>query len=73
MYQLLDYLPQRNLAAEKLLQIVEMFKLFQERVEAAFAAAFDWPEHTDNLSSIQEVEINNDNVNFITTMMICIF
>jgi len=66
--QLLDCLPQRNLAAEKLLQIVEMFKLFQERVEAAFAAAFDWPEYNDNVSGIQEVEINNDNVYFSSKM-----
>jgi replication initiation protein RepC len=44
---LLQGLPKRTTTASKLLDIVDWFKAFKDRVEAAFEAAFDWPEESD--------------------------
>lgn len=44
---MLERLPKRATGPDKLVNIVDWFKALQERVEAAFDAAFDWPEETD--------------------------
>ena len=47
-------LPGRSVATERLLNYVDTIKALKERVEAAFEAAFDWPEESDAQSSTQE-------------------
>lgn len=47
---LLQGLPKRNTTPNKLLDIVDWFKAFKDRVEQAFEAAFDWPEDSDEKS-----------------------
>lgn len=49
---LLRRLPKRTTTAEKLMDIVDWFKAFKQRVEEAFEAAFDWPEETDETSPV---------------------
>jgi len=44
---MLEKLPKRSAGPDKLINIVDWFKALQKRVEAAFEAAFDWPEKTD--------------------------
>ena len=44
---LLQRLPGPFECAEKLLDIAEWFKVFAQKVEEAFAAAFDWPAASD--------------------------
>ena len=44
---LLQGLPKRTTTPNKLLDIVDWFKAFKERVEQTFEAAFDWPEDSD--------------------------
>ncbi|MDA8586722.1 plasmid replication protein RepC [Rhodobacteraceae bacterium] len=44
---LLELLPKRTTGPEKLLDLVDWFKALQQRVEAAFEAAFDWPDQSD--------------------------
>lgn len=51
---LLQGLPKRTTTANKLLDIVDWFKTFKDRVEAAFEAAFDWPEESDAETSNSE-------------------
>ncbi|MDA8586543.1 plasmid replication protein RepC [Rhodobacteraceae bacterium] len=53
---LLQGLPKRTTTPNKLLDIVDWFKAFKERVEQAFEAAFDWPEETDEKSPTQSVQ-----------------
>jgi len=65
---LLETLPQRNSAAEKLLNILDAFKAFKERVEEAFAAAFDWPEQSDAEQAPQEAQRSSNVVPFSQKM-----
>ncbi|WP_299682587.1 plasmid replication protein RepC [uncultured Roseobacter sp.] len=51
---MLEKLPKRSAGPDKLLNIVDWFKALQERVEAAFEAAFDWPDKTDAETPVQE-------------------
>ncbi|MEP2732509.1 MAG: plasmid replication protein RepC [Ascidiaceihabitans sp.] len=51
---MLERLPKRATGPDKLVNIVDWFKALQERVEAAFEAAFDWPQETDARSHPQE-------------------
>ncbi len=44
---LLQGLPKRSTTPNKLLDIVDWFRAFKERVEKAFEDAFDWPSETD--------------------------
>jgi replication initiation protein RepC len=44
---LLEALPKRSTAPNKLLDILDWFKAFKDRVEQAFEDAFDWPEESD--------------------------
>jgi len=53
---LLQGLPKRSTAVSKLLDIVDWFKEFKQRVEAAFEAAFDWPAESDVEQSSQDVK-----------------
>ncbi|MEO1308106.1 MAG: plasmid replication protein RepC [Pseudomonadota bacterium] len=48
---LLQRLPKRSVAAERLLDYVDHLKAFQERVGQAFEAAVDWPEQSDASAS----------------------
>lgn len=50
---LLQGLPKRTTTPNKLLDIVDWFKAFKDRVEQAFEAAFDWPEESDKRTSDQ--------------------
>lgn len=45
---LIDILPRGTVASSKLLNILDVFKGLQTRVEQAFEDAFEWPEHADN-------------------------
>jgi replication initiation protein RepC len=53
---LLEALPKRTTTPSKLLDIVDWFKDFKERVEEAFEAAFDWPDESDAGTHSQEVQ-----------------
>lgn len=53
---LLQRLPRRTTTPSTLLDIVDWFKDFRDRVEQAFHAAFDWPQETDQKASAQDVE-----------------
>ena len=53
---LLQRLPKRSVAAERLLDYIDHLKEFQERVAQAFEAAFDWPEQSDAASSSKGVD-----------------
>jgi len=53
---LLQGLPKRSTAVSKLLDIVDWFKEFRQRVETAFEAAFDWPAESDVEQSSQDVK-----------------
>ncbi|MEL6242972.1 MAG: plasmid replication protein RepC [Pseudomonadota bacterium] len=44
---LLQSLPKRSTGPEKLAMVLDWFKLLKDRVEKAFEAAFDWPQHSD--------------------------
>ena len=50
---LLQGLPKRTTTSNKLLDIVDWFKSFKDRVDQAFEAAFDWPQDPDEKSSNQ--------------------
>ena len=45
---LIDILPRGTVASSKLLNILDVFKELQARVEQAFESAFDWPDHADD-------------------------
>ncbi len=51
---MLEKLPKRSTGPDKLLNIVDWFKALQERVEAAFEAAFEWLDETDAKPPSQE-------------------
>ena len=51
---MLERLPKRSTGPDRLLNIVDWFKALQERVEAAFEAAFDCPDETDAKSLSQD-------------------
>lgn len=65
---MLERLPKRSTGTNKLLDIVDWFKALQERVEAAFEAAFDWPEKSDVNSSPREHESETKVVSFYQNM-----
>ncbi|NSX57013.1 plasmid replication protein RepC [Parasulfitobacter algicola] len=52
---MLERLPKRSADSQKLMDVVEWFKALQERVEAAFEAAFDWPDRSEAESSVESV------------------
>ncbi|GAW37335.1 hypothetical protein RA2_04412 [Roseovarius sp. A-2] len=58
---LLQGLPKRTTAANRLMDIVDWFKAFKDRVEQAFEAAFDCPEESDAKPSPLQV-FSTDNV-----------
>ena len=49
-------IPSNKVAAEKLLNVVDAFREFKERVQEAFRAAFDWPEHSEAETPSQEAQ-----------------
>ena len=51
---MLERLPKRSTGPDKLLNIVDWFRALHERVEAAFEAAFDWPDEIDAKSPLQQ-------------------
>lgn len=57
-------LPKRSTGPEKLLDLVDWFKALKDKVEQAFAAAFDWPKESDvqqtSESSHKVVHIDNN-------------
>lgn len=60
---LIDILPSGIVASSKLLNILDVFKELQTRVEQAFEAAFDWPEYADDEAPQPEIsETKNDDV-----------
>ncbi|KPB00667.1 plasmid replication protein RepC [Ahrensia marina] len=67
--ELLLALPTRSTAPNKLLDIVDWFKAFKQRVEQAFEAAFDWPEASDEKSPSQEADIASNIVRFNKKMI----
>lgn len=66
---LLEALPKRTTSPDKLLNILDWFKAFKERVEQAFEAAFDWPEESDAQNSKKEAATANDNVHKTQNMI----
>lgn len=65
---LLELLPRRSVAAEKLLDVLDMFRELKERVEEAFTAAFDWPERTDAEHQHQEAQASSNVVPLSSNM-----
>lgn len=65
---LLDHLPKRNMAAEALLNVVDMFRTLKDRVEEVFAAAFEWPEKSDASQAQQEAQTGANVVPFSSNM-----
>jgi replication initiation protein RepC len=65
---MLERLPKRSTGPDKLLNIVNWFKALQARVEAAFEAAFDWPDETDAKTPSQEDSIAPDIVSYYQNM-----
>lgn len=61
---LLQGLPKRTTTPSKLLDIVDWFKAFKERVEQAFEAAFDWPVESDEKNNNQGAEVSSNVVSF---------
>ncbi|MEM8651831.1 MAG: plasmid replication protein RepC [Pseudomonadota bacterium] len=61
---LLGKLPTRSVASERLLDVTDQFRALRERVEAAFAVAFDWPERADDQSTVQEEDQASRNSSF---------
>jgi replication initiation protein RepC len=60
---LIDILPRGTVASSKLLNILDVFKELQTRVEQAFVSAFDWPDHADDEAPQSESsETINDDV-----------
>ena len=54
--QMLERLPRHSDGPKKLLDLVDWFKAFKEKVEEAFAAAFDWPAESDATASERREE-----------------
>ncbi len=65
---MIDQIPGRSESSEKLLNLVDWFRVLMERVEGAFTAAFDWPEESDANKSTQEAETSSDSVSFDQNM-----
>jgi replication initiation protein RepC len=63
---LLKGLPKRTTTSNKLMDIVDWFKDFKDRVEQAFEAAFDWPKESDQKSPSTDGE---DISNVVSTDM----
>ncbi len=66
--ELLQSLPGRSVALDTLNYVSYVFAALKERVEEAFAAAFDWPEQSDAETSSQEVKTTADVVPFTSNM-----
>lgn len=65
---LLQGLPKRSTTPSRLLDIVDWFKAFKERVEQAFEDAFDWPEESDDKPNNQGSEHSSGTVPLITKL-----
>lgn len=65
---LLQALPKRTTTPNKLLDIVDWFKDFKDRVEYAFEAAFDWPEESDDKSPRRDAPITSDAISIDMNM-----
>jgi replication initiation protein RepC len=65
---LVPMLSERKPAAEKLLNILDVFRELKERVEQAFRAAFDWPEQSDVYAPSQEPSECSNVVSFSSKM-----
>ncbi|WP_026481076.1 plasmid replication protein RepC [Ahrensia sp. 13_GOM-1096m] len=57
-------LPSRAVATDRLLDYVDIIKEFKVRVEDAFEAAFDWPAESDAKPSNQESKTSSNVVSF---------
>ena len=66
--EMLERLPRRVDAPEKLLDLVDWFVALKEKVEEAFAAAFDWPAESDAKQPQQEPEAASNVVPFSQKM-----
>lgn len=68
---MLERLPKRSASPDRLVSIIDWFKDLQERVEAAFEAAFDWPDDSDVVEpserTPQEQDISNIYLNMKPT------
>ncbi|WP_299507391.1 plasmid replication protein RepC [uncultured Roseobacter sp.] len=65
---LLQGLPKRSTTANKLMDIVDWFKAFKDRVEEAFEAAFDWPQESDGQSPVQDASVSSNVVSIDINM-----
>lgn len=65
---LLEFLPRGSVRSEKLLNIVDMFNALKDRVEEAFAAAFDWPEYNDGQQISVELQESHNIASFSSKM-----
>ncbi|MGB7288089.1 MAG: plasmid replication protein RepC, partial [Salaquimonas sp.] len=61
---LLQRLPKRSTAAERLLDIADWFKAFKDRVEDAFEAAFEWPQESDVNPQDKDAQTGKNIVSF---------
>ena len=65
----LERLPKRSDGTDKLLSAVDWFKALREKVETAFADAFDWPEKSDANSNPESVDTGANIVSFYKKMI----
>lgn len=66
--ELLQSLPGRSVALDTLRYVSDLFAAFKTRVEDAFTAAFDWPEHSDATAPSQEAETSAEVVPLTSNM-----
>lgn len=65
---LLQALPKRTTTPNKLMDIVDWFKAFKDRVEQAFEDAFDWPEESDAKTSDTDTKDHSNIISFSNNM-----
>lgn len=66
---LLQALPKRTTTASKLLDLVDWFNAFKDRVEEAFEAAFDWPPESDEKPANRTNEVTTKTLSFNKNMV----
>jgi len=66
--EMLESLPGRSAGPEKLLNLVDRFIALKERVEEAFAAAFEWPAESDATSVDKDGKVSVDLASFSSKM-----
>jgi len=67
---LLQSLPKHSTASEKLQTIADWFRALKERVEAAFEAAFEWPQNSDAHEAETKVGSASNSLNLTPSSLV---